>query len=375
MRPVLVLIRKEFQQILRDRFMLAIIFMIPVVQLFLLGYAVTTDVKHLKLAILDEDRSGMARQIGASLEHCGYFDLVGWAESRRQVEAWIQDGKADLGILIPLHFNAGLETGRSPAVQILVDGQNSNTSAIGLGYATRILQEISADILSSKQAVKAQPQPRVHLVEAKTRIFYNPDLKSVYYMIPGVVTVLLTVTTMMLTGMGLVREKEIGTFEQLMVTPILPAQLLMGKLIPFAILGFLELSLALSIGAVWFHLPFEGNLALVALATVLFLMTTLGIGLFVSTISSTQQQALFIGWFIMIFGMLMSGFFYALENMPNWAQMLTLLNPLRYYLAILREVFLKGSSLQQLHREFVALAVIGVSVLSLTVARFRARIG
>ncbi len=371
MRPIFVLIRKEFQQIMRDRPMLVIIFMMPLVQLFLLSYAVTTDVKHLKLALLDDDGSALSRQITASLQQSGYFDLRVSAQARQQVEEAIQAGAADLGVLIPTNFSRDLDLGRSPAVQVLVDGQNSNTSAIGLGYVSSILQETSSAILLEKLPVSGGG---VHFLEAQTRIFYNSNLESVYYMVPGVITVLLTVTTMLLTGMGLVREKEIGTFEQLMVTPILPAQLLIGKLVPFALLGFLELSLALVVGIAWFHLPVEGSLLLVALATLLFILATLGAGLFISTISSTQQQALFIAWFFMVFGMLMSGFFYPLENMPDWAQILTLANPLRYYLAILRAVLLKGSALADIYADFLILAVLGLAVLSSTIARFRSRL-
>ncbi|MFH1861952.1 MAG: ABC transporter permease [bacterium] len=373
MRPILVLIRKEFQQILKDRPMLMILFVMPIVQLFLLGYAVTTDVKHLRIGFLDDDNSALSRQMISSIEHCGYFDVIGFASSRGQLESWIQMGDADVGLVIPTDCAAGLETGLGASVQILVDGQNSNVSSIGLGYAVGILQDISSDLLIFKQFIRTKSSS-LRILEARTSVFYNPDLKSVYYMIPGVVTVLLTVTTMLLTGMGVVREKEIGTLEQLLVTPILPIQLVIGKLVPFAILGFLELSLALTVGMVWFRIPFEGSLLWVVLGTLLFLLNTLGIGLFISTITSTQQQALFIAWFFMIFGMIMSGFFYPIENMPLWAQHITLINPLRYYLAILREVLLKGSDLIQLAPEFLSLTVIGWAILALTVFRFKSRL-
>jgi ABC-2 type transport system permease protein len=371
MRHVIGLIRKEFQQILRDRPMLMIIFVMPLVQLFLLGYAVTTDVRNLRLAVWDEDRSSLSRQTIAALQASGYFNIALQARSRSAAENAVQRGDADLAVLIPRRFSADLENGRSPAVQILVDGQNSNTSAIGLGYASRIMQEISKEILLAKIAIRAGG---VHLLEARTRVFYNPNLESYYYMIPGIITVLVTVTTMLLTGMGLVREKEIGTFEQLIVTPIRPFQLLIGKLLPFAVIGFIELSVALLVGTLWFGIPFEGNPGLILLATVFFLLNTLGIGLFISTVTSTQQQALFVAWFMMVFCMLMSGFFYPIENMPGWAQDITLINPLRYYLSILREVFLKGSHLRDLLMDYAMLALLGSIILSVTVARFRARL-
>ncbi len=374
MRPILVLIRKEFQQVFRDRLMLAIIFVMPLVQTFLMGYAVTTDVKHLRLVVLDEDRSISSRQIIASLQYCGYFDLKDPSTSRAEIRDGIQNGGADLGLVIPLDFEADLETGQNPTIQVLVDGQNSNTSVIGLGYVVRIIQEFSQNIIYERASMGNLNRSSVHLLEARSRVFYNPELKSVYYMIPGVVTVLLTIVTMMLTAMGLVREKEIGTLEQLLVTPIRSYQLLIGKLVPFAIMGFFALTVILFLGTLWFGLPFEGNIATIALASVLFLLSTLGMGLFVSTISSTQQQAMFIAWFFMVFGLLMSGFFYAIENMPDWAQKLTLINPLRYYLTILREVFLKGAGIQHLQFEYLALTVMGTAILSATVMRFRAQL-
>jgi len=374
MRPIFVLIRKEFQQIFRDKAMLRIIFVVPLIQIFIMGYAVTTDVRHLRLVICDQDRSVASRDIISSLEYCGYFDLEGQFETRREAEDWIQRNKADLAVIFPLHFEADLETGQSPSVLILVDGQNSNTSSIGLGYASLILQEYAQTIMQERQVVSPVKKAGFHWLQASSRVFYNPDLKSVYFMIPGIVTVLLTIVTMMLTAMGLVREKEIGTFEQLMVTPFRPMQLLIGKLVPFAILGYIAMTIVLAFGVIIFGLPVEGNLWLVAFATLLFLLSTLGLGLFISTISSTQQQAMFVAWFFMVFGMLMSGFFYAIDNMPAWAQYITLSNPLRYYLTILREVLLKDAHFEHLIYQFSALALLGILTLGATVARFKAQL-
>jgi ABC-2 type transport system permease protein len=373
MRPILVLIRKEFQQILRDRPMMGSILVMPLIQLLILSYAVTTDVKHLKLAVLDEDRSSLSRHTTSALENSGFFDLVRRPGSRLDIESAISAGRADLAVIFPVHFDRDVQTERSPAIQIIVDGQNSNSSTIGLGYASRILQSLSRDIIVEKLTASGQAQ-RLRLIEAASRVWYNPDLKSVFYMIPGIITIMLTVSTMLLSAMGLVREKEIGTFEQLMVTPIRPAQLLIGKLVPFALLGLLQLSLSLLVGLIWFRLPFEGNPLWIYLAAILFMLATLGMGLFVSTITSTQQQALFIAWFFMIFGLIMSGFFAPIENMVPWAQTVSLFNPLRYLIAIMRAVLLKGSGLQHLWPEFLMLAALGVTILGLTVARFRSRI-
>ena len=373
MRPIFVLIRKEFQQILRDRSMMASILIMPLIQLLILSYAVTTDVKHLKLAVLDEDRSSISRQMAAALQNSGFFDIVSRPESRTDIEFAIYAGRADLAVIFPVHFDRDVQSGRSPALQIIVDGQNSNSSTIGLGYASRILQNYARDMIIEELIATGQTQ-RLRLIQTASRVWYNPDLKSLFYMIPGIITIMLTVSTMLLSAMGLVREKEIGTFEQLIVTPIRPAQLLIGKLVPFALLGFLQLTLSLLFAFVWFRLPFEGNPLVIVLAAFLFMLATLGLGLFVSTITSTQQQALFIAWFFMIFGLIMSGFFAPIENMAPWAQTVTLFNPLRYLIAIMRAVLLKGSGVEDLLRDFLALAALGITILGLTVARFRSRI-
>ncbi|MCX6640734.1 MAG: ABC transporter permease [bacterium] len=374
LRPILVLIRKEFQQILRDRPMLGAVLVMPIMQLFILSFTVTTDVKNLRLIVFDQDLSGTTRQIVSNFEHCGYFILKGYAATQTELESAIQDGKADFGMVFPRNFQADLEMGYSPVVQLIMDGQNSNTASISLGYSSRILQEYAQNILLQKKEIAGRKPLPIHLIEARSRVFYNPALKSLYYMIPGIMAILLTVMTMMLSSMGLVREKEIGTLEQLLVTPMRPYQLLIGKLVPFAAIGFFMLCVSLGMARLVFSLPMEGNLGWVFLATALFMLSTLGMGLFVSTIASTQQQAMFFAWFFMVFGMLMSGYFYAVENMPVWAQYVTLINPLRYYIAVLREVFLKGSSIGDLYFEFTALAVMGVMTLSATVMRFRARL-
>jgi len=345
----------------------------PLIQLLILSYAVTTDVKHLKLAVLDEDRSSLSRQMSSALQNSGFFDLVAQPVSRQEIDAAIFAGRADLAVIFPVHFDRDVQQGASPAMQIIVDGQNSNSSTIGLGYASRILQNYARDMIVEKLTAAGRTQ---HLRQIRTvsRVWYNPDLKSLFYMIPGIITIMLTVSTMLLSAMGLVREKEIGTFEQLAVTPIRPAQLLIGKLVPFALLGFLQLTLSLAFAFIWFRLPFEGHPLLIVLAAFLFMLATLGMGLFVSTITNTQQQALFIAWFFMIFGLIMSGFFAPIENMASWAQTVTLFNPLRYLIAIMRAVLLKGSGLQDLLSDYLRLAALGVAILSFTIVRFRSRI-
>jgi len=372
-RPIFVLIRKEFQQILRDRPMLGASLLMPIIQMFILSYTVTTDVKNLRMIVFDQDLSSSTRQIVANFKHCGYFTFRGNKATQAELETAIQDGQADFGLIFPKNFQADLETQQSPTVQLILDGQNSNTASISLGYSSRILQEYAQNILLEKRDLAGRAPLPVHLLQARSQVFYNPSLRSVFYMIPGIITILLTLATMMFSSMGLVREKEIGTLEQLLVTPIKPYQLLIGKLVPFALLGSLMLTIALTIARLVFGLPFEGNVIWIVIATILFMMSTLGLGLFISTLASTQQQAMFFAWFFMVFGLLMSGYFYAVENMPKWAQYVTMLNPLRYYIAVLREVLLKGSAMWDLPLEFSALSIMGFTILSVTILRFRAK--
>jgi ABC-2 type transport system permease protein len=280
-----------------------------------------------------------------------------------------------LAVVIPKHFGRSLETGRPAEVEILLDGHNSNTAGIALGYCNRILYRFASDRAAEGIARAPSIARAPRFIEPETRIWYNPELKSVYFMIPGIIAILLTIITMLLTGLAIVKERESGTLEQLLVTPLKPWQIIAGKTIPFAMLGLAEMALATTVGVLWFHIPIVGNVALLALLGFTFILATLGLGVLISTLAGTQQQALFITWFFLQIFILLSGLFYPIENMPRAVQWITVINPLRYFIAINREIFLKGGGLGVLWPELRSLLVIGVCVFGFATMRFHKRAG
>ncbi|MDA8405159.1 MAG: ABC transporter permease [Desulfobacteraceae bacterium] len=367
------LIKKELWQVTRDPNMLRVIFIVPMIQLLVLGYAITTDIKNLDILICDFDGSAISRDLIERFSHTDYFRQVSEACKPGDIERYLFSGKAVIALVIPRDFGQDMETRRRPEIQILLDGQNSNTSAVALGYCNRILLQFMQDTL--RKAVSRQPliARSVHMITPVSRAWYNPELKSVYYMIPGIISILLTTITMLLTSMAIVKEKEIGTLEQLMVTPLTSPQIIAGKTIPFAILGFIEMSVAMTFGVLWFKVPIAGSLPVLALLSATYILTTLGLGIFISTIVNTQQQALFLSWFFLVSFILLSGFFYPVENMPVWVQAITYGNPMRYFIEILRELFLKGAGLAVLWPELCCLLGMGTTIFILAALRFHKR--
>jgi ABC-2 type transport system permease protein len=362
-RTVIALMRKEFLQVLRDRNMLRLIFLMPTIQLFLLGYAVTTDVKLIRTAVYDNDRSDLSRDYVRSLSAGDYFITGSSDIPVLDAELGFRENRYDAALIIPHDFSANLQESEQIKVGLMVDGTNANSAAIALGYANVITQQFNQRITGFDQPVKLYQ-----------RKLYNPEGESVYFMVPGIVATLLTMVTAMLTAMAIVREREIGTLEQLMVTPISTPALILGKTIPFAIIGFVEMSLALFLGVIWFKIPFAGSWGLLYALAFLFLFTTLGVGMFISTISSTQQQAMFFTWFFTIFAILTSGFFTPIANMPPLVQHLTYLNPLRYFMATVRGIMMKGSSLDVLYPQVVAMIIFGIVIFTSSWLRFSKRV-
>lgn len=374
MRRILFLIKKEFKQVFRQKPMILLIFAMPIVQLFLLGYAVSTDIRHLSTVVCDLDISSTSRRLIEKINFTEYFDVKYHTFDSKKIRYYIDSGKAMIGVIIPPGFSRMIQRGESPAIQILLDGQDSNSSAIASGYIAGILQynlrEMSEGLILTKPYLAGFTK----VIEPEVRVWYNPNLKSTYFMIPGIVAVLLTMITSLITSMGIVREREIGTLEQLMVTPIRSYQLIAGKTIPFAILGLVEITFALAVGTLWFQIPLLGNIGILFLFCFVFLLTTLGLGLFVSTAATTQQQAMFIAWFINVFALIMSGFLFPLENMPKMLQYISYLNPLRYFITVLRELFLKGSGINYLYKEGIIMLLFGLVIFTLSALRFRKRI-
>jgi len=363
------LMRKEFIQVLRDPRMKFLIFVTPVIQLIVFGYAVTTDVDEIRMAVLDRDHSSQSRLLVDRFTSSGYFTIVARAESKAALGELLDRGEAIIGIDIPYGFARDLGAGKSVAVQTLVDGTDSNTGTVAMDYAQRIINAFSLDL--SAMAGEGS----VMLIALESRAWYNPDLKSRNFNVPGVIAIVLLLTSLLLTSMAVVREREIGTLEQLMVTPIRPLELILGKTLPFVIISYIDLVLVMLVGVLWFDVPLKGNPVLLVLGAGLYLMSTLGVGLFISTISQTQQQALMSAFFFFLPATLLSGFMFPIENMPEPAQWITYLNPLRYFLEVIRDVFLKGSGMALLWPQFAAQAALGSTLLLLSTMRFNKRVG
>lgn len=367
------IIQKEFLQIKRDRAMIAIIFIVPLMQLLILGYVVSSDVKNIKTVICDMDQSPLSRELVDRIEHSGYFAIKYFEPDAKRLDGYFERGTASVALLLPRHFSKDIATLQRTQIQIVVDGQDANTANVVLGFLGGILENFAraqVDIRLIDTPAEIMP----HSVTMEPRIWYNQELKYSDYMVPGIAAFLLTVVTSLLSAMGLVREREIGTMEQLLVTPIRKHQLLIGKIVPFAILGFFELSVAIAFAKVWYQIPIVGNLGLFALFTIVYLFTTLGLGIFVSATAHTQQQALFMIWFIVVFAFLMSGFVFPIENMPRFAQLLTYLNPLRYFIIVIREIFIKGAQISHLYTQGLAMLLFSTVIFILATIRFQQRI-
>jgi len=374
MGRIIDVVRKEFIQSFRDSRMFVIIFIAPIFQLFLFGYAVTTDVKNITVAVMDRDRSLSSRELIRAVLNSGYFTLVGEVDTDEQIAEALVNTRADLVLVFPERFADKLDRGEAAPLQVLMDGAESNSSGVAMGYLQKILVTYGRGQIDTRigrlyglTGSGRRPEPWVN---TEIRYQYNPELKSSWYMVPGVLGMILLVITMILTSLAITREREIGTMEQLVVTPIKPWQLLAGKMIPFAIIGMVDVTLILVVAAGHFGLPMVGSLGLLYFATSIFLFTTLGLGLLISTLSQTQQQAIFLALMVMMTSILLSGLMFPIANMPEPVQWLTYANPLRYFLVIVRGVILKGNGLFILAPEFFMLSSLGAIVFSLAVARF-----
>lgn len=372
-----VILRKEFIQALRDPRMRVLLFIPPIIQLVIFGFAVNLDVDHAKIAWMDMDRAPLSRDLRERFEGSGRFDVVAMPRSEQEVHEALDRGIAQAVVRVLPDFERDIHRGRQTEVQVLVDGTNSNTASLISSYAGEIIAAFSNDVMSGQQNVRVltrSANAAVNLsfpnVSARTRVWFNPDLYSRNYFVPGVVANIIMLVTLMLTALAIVREKEIGTMEQLMVTPIRPMELMIGKTLPFAVVGVVDVILITAVALLLFHIPFRGNPLLLLACSILFLLTTLGAGLFLSTISQTQQQAMMANFFFSTPAFMLSGFAFPIRNMPLPVQWLTYLNPLRYFMEIVRGIFLKGVGASVLWPQMLCLAVYGVTVMVLSAARF-----
>lgn len=365
---------KELIQVLRDKRLRIILILPPIFQLIVFGYAANLDVKHIHTAIRDLDRSVDSRDLIDRFGSSKYFDIVFHPETPKEMEDLIKKGDIVLGIEIPSGLSRKLKKGDTVAVQIIVDGTESNTAMIALGYVNRILSEYSADILLRRMNREGMIGFEEAGVKLEHRTWFNPNFESRLFYVPGVIASIAFLIPIILTAQAIVREREIGTLEQIMVTPIRSWELMVGKTLPFAMFGLLDVIMIALIGVFWFEVPLRGNPFVLLLGALLFLMSSVGIGLFISTISSTQQQAQISTFFFVMPAFILSGFAFPLENMPEWIQYITYANPLRYFLVIIRGVFLKANGLDILWPQLLALAVLGGLMILLSSLRFQKRL-
>jgi len=371
------LVAKEFIQVRRDPLSLRLMLLAPLLQLILLGYAATLDVRHIPTVVCDLDRSDASRELIRSVMASGYFDGVGTTDRQDQVIGWLDTGRAAVALIFPPQYGARLASGGRPQLQAIVDGSNSAEATTALGHLSGIVMNRSIEIaveridLQGGGVLGARAAPPV---DARMRVWYNETMESSHFMIPGVIGLILLVTTMLLTAVAVTREKEIGTIEQLLVTPIRPVELLLGKLVPYSILGFINVGVILAVGHYWFEVPVRGSLLLLYGLTTMFLLTTLGVGLFAAAAADTQQQAVLLCQAFVTPNMLLSGFIFPIENMPEPIQLITWLMPMRYFLTIIRGILLKGVGLEILWPQAVALLVFGVAIFLASLASFRSRI-
>jgi drug efflux transport system permease protein len=356
---------KELRQIFRDPKTRRIIFISPVLQLLLFGYAVNTDVHNTALFVVDHDHTEESRALVDAMTAGGYFRLAGASDRPQDMAAALDGSHAVVGLEIPVDFARDLAAGRGAVAQVLIDGTSSNTATVAQGYATQIVQRFGLDYAANHGQLPAGG------VDLRVRAWFNPALESRVYNIPAVIGVILMLMSLLLTALTVVRERELGTLDQLMVSPLSPTELILGKTLPVAGIAFVDLALVTAVGMLWFHVPLRGSIALLLVASTVYILAALGFGLLISTISNTQQEA-FMAMFLFFLPMIiLSGFMYPVESMPRFFQELTLLNPVRHFLEIVRGVFLKGEGFADLWPQLLALVAMAAAVLTIATTQFR----
>jgi len=373
------IIIKEFIQISRDKRMLVLVFAVPIIQLILFGYAITTDIENISTAIWDLDKTYQSREFISGFNNSGNFNLEYYVNSEDEIIRLLDSGEIQVAIKINPGFEKDIKSGNEASVQVIIDGSDSNSATIILNYINEIASDYSTSILMERinrleLARGADIGRSINFFSNEVTIWYNPGLKSRISNVPAVVAFILMITTIMLTSMSIIKEKESGTIEQLIVTPIRPVEMVIGKTLPFAAIGFIDVILVISVAYSWFKIPLEGNLLIMFVSTILYLFTTLGVGIFISTISKTQQQAMMSTFFFSMPAILLSGFMFPIENMPLIIRYITYLNPLRYFLVIITGIFLKANGLDVLWPQMLALGSIGIIIFSISVSRFRKRL-
>jgi ABC-2 type transport system permease protein len=362
---------KEFIQVFRDKRTRFLLFGPPIIQMVIFGYAATFEIHHVPTVVLDLDHSQESRELFSRFSSSPYFDVQRQLTDYRQMGELIDQGKATVGLEINAGFAQNLRKGQIAPLQVIVDATNSNTALIASGYITQIALGFAQDYQKDRiYRIAPQMVEKIPSVQLESRPWYNPDLRSRWFFVPGIIGSLTLVLVVTLTAFAVVREREIGTLEQIMVTPIRPAEFILGKTLPFFLIGLFDASLIATVGTLWFQVPFRGHILVLATGVILFLLCMLGVGLLISTVSSTQQQAMVTAFFFIMPAITFSGFGFPISTMPPWLQYFTYLSPLRYFLDVLRGTYLKGVGMEILWPQMAAMAGLGFSLLTIAVLRF-----
>ncbi len=364
--------RKEFLHIIRDKRTLAVMLLMPVIQLLLMGYAATTDIDQLRTAVLDQDKSAASRDLIEAYKASKYFDVVAHAASHRELAYLVDAGDARAGVIIPAGYGQKLAAGDQSQIAFVIDGSDPSVASTVFSASQAVGQAYSMELLEQSTGIDPDSMPGV---QVRPRVWYNPEMKSANFMIPGIIGMILYFLTALFTAQAIVRERESGTIEQLIVTPIRSLELIIGKVVPYAAVSFIGVLEVLALGVFWFGVPIRGSLGLLLGLSALFLLTSLGIGIFISTVANTQQEAMLLTWLTMLPAIFLAGFFFPIEAMPGWLQAVSYVVPLRYMLVVIRGIFLKGVGLEILYPQVLAMTVFGVAILLLSAARFRKRLG
>jgi ABC-2 type transport system permease protein len=368
------IVRKEFIQILRDPRTLALVLVIPIMQLFLLGYAATNDIREVPLVVFDQDRGPAARELLEAYRASDYFLVAYDVQTEQELSDLIDGGEARVGLIIPPDYTEQLRSGGTGQVVFIIDGSDPTVASTALSSAQLVGQSLSTQIIAERLSSRGQATSNTAPVDVHTQVWYNPDLLSTYYMIPGVIGMILFALTSILTATAIVRERERGTIEQLIVTPIRSWELVVGKMLPYVILALLNTLEVLALGHYWFKVPVRSELWIILLLSCLFLLTSLGIGLLASTFANTQQEAMLLVWMTLLPAIFLSGFFFPIQSMPQILQFISYFLPLRYYLTIIRSLMLKENGLIGLQDEIVALIIFGVAFMTIASLRFKKRL-
>lgn len=376
-RVLICFIRKEYRQILRTREMLILMFGVPFIQLLILGFAVTNEVKNVKLYIQDMDNTQLSKRLSESFTHTDRFVVQNDRQGQNPI-ALIDNWKVQIAVIIPPGFAKDLQMQRQPCLRIVSDGLDGNTAALAVSYASGILTSFLEETQKAKQGMPQSPQllaQQPRRIKVEERMWYNQDLNSSQYMIPGIIVILITVISMMMSSMSLVKEKEIGTLEQLLVSPVQKSELLMGKLIPYWLISMFEISFVTLAAHFIFGIHVAGSPFVMGTMAAIYLISTLGLGILISTLCNTQQQAMFYSWFFMVFMILLSGLFVPIQNMPPLIRKLTMLNPMTHFLGLTRDIMIKGTGMQYLLEEGSALLLYGLGLISISIRMFHKTAG